>query len=82
VGVIRIINDQGSTQAITILGLEMAVIPICPLNTSDLIFDIFGSIKVRYRLLRWVELVEEALKRYNGTLSDEGRTVRVIGCLL
>jgi hypothetical protein len=34
-GVIWIVYNQGSTQAITILGLEMAMVPECPLKIAS-----------------------------------------------
>jgi hypothetical protein len=35
-GIFRVIDNQGTAQAITILILEMAVVPVCPLqNTKD-----------------------------------------------
>ena len=82
VGVIRIINNQGSTQAITILGLEMAMIPICPLKYQRNLSTFCGGSKVQYRLLKSVEPIEETLIRYNGTLSNRGSTIGVIGIVL
>jgi hypothetical protein len=35
-----------------------------------------------YRLLPWVELVEEALGRYNRALRDKGSTIGVVGMRL
>jgi hypothetical protein len=34
VGVIRVIDDECTTQAITILGPEMAVVPVCALRNQ------------------------------------------------
>ncbi len=83
VGVVWIINDQRSTQAITVLSPIMAVIPVCTLKRSrSQLSRTRGGRGKLYRLLVWVELVVEALARHNRALRDEGRTVSVIGTLL
>jgi hypothetical protein len=83
VGVVWIINDQRSTQAITVLSPIMAVIPVCTLKWSrNQLSRTRGGRGKLYRLLVWIELVVEALARHNRALRDEGRTVGVIGTLL
>ena len=82
-GVVWIINDQSSAQAITILSLIVAVIPVCTLKKLR---NKFSRARVgqgrQYRLIVRVKLVVEALARHNRALRDEGSTVGVIGMLL
>ena len=83
VRVFWVINDQRPTQAITVLGLVMAVIPICTLRKQkNKLSRSFRVGKFKYSLLPRVELVAEAPVRYNRTLSDEGSSVGVIGTCL
>jgi hypothetical protein len=81
--IIWIIDDQSSTQPITVLDLVVAVIPECPLNKrgSELV-DTFDMNKGKYRLVRDRKVIRKAFVRYNGTLGDKSRTIGVVGVLL
>jgi hypothetical protein len=81
--IIWIIDNQSSTQPITVLGLVVAVIPECPLNkrSSELV-DTFDMKKGKYRLVRDRKVICKAFVWYNGTLGDLRRTISVVGVLL
>jgi hypothetical protein len=81
--IICILDNQSSTQPITVLGLVVAVIPECPLNkrSSELV-DTFDMNKGKYRLVRDRKVIREAFVWYNGTLGDISRTIGVVGVLL
>ena len=82
-GIIWIIDNQNPTQTITVLDLEVAVIPECPLNKrgSELV-GTFDMNKGKYRLVRDRKVIRKAFVWYNGTLGNKRRTVGVVGVLL
>jgi hypothetical protein len=82
-GILRVIDDHRSTQPITVLVPEMTVIPESALEWRDVSVSVsYDVIKGPYRLVWDFEIVEETFIRYNWTLSDERRTIGIVGCLL
>jgi hypothetical protein len=81
--IIWIIDNQSTTQSITVLVLVVAVIPECPLNKrrSELV-DTFDINKGKYCLVRDRKVIRKAFVWYNGTLGNKRRTIVVVGVLL
>jgi hypothetical protein len=78
--IVWIIDDQNSTQPITVLGLVVAVIPECPLNKRG--SELVGTLDMnrgKYRLVRDRKVIRKAFVWYNGTLGDTDRTIGVVG---
>lgn len=84
VWVVWIINNQRTTQPITVLVPEMTVIPVCTLgwDNSGLVKYLVSKTRKVYRLVWRIELVHKALLRYERTLSHAYRTVSVVRTLL
>jgi hypothetical protein len=82
-GIIWIIDNQSSTQPITVLGLVVAVIPECPLNKRCSEFvESFDMNKGKYRLVLDRKFIRKAFVWYDGTLGDTSRTIDVVGTIL
>lgn len=81
-GIFRVIDNQSTAQAITILILEMAVVPERPLqNTIDEGPESVVTL-VSYRLVERFKLVEETVSWNDGALGNECGAIDVIGMLL
>ena len=81
--IIWIIDNQSSTQPITVLVLVMAVIPVCPLEKQGReATDMLRYEQREYRLVRDCKVIRKAFIWYNGTLCDIGRTIGVVGVFL
>ena len=82
-GIIWIVNNQSTTQPIAVLGLEVAVIPVCTLEGIGLSLRISREMKKEsYILVRDREVIRKTFVWYNGTLGDISRTIGVVGVLL
>ena len=81
--IVRIINNQSTTQPIAVLVREVTVIPICSLvqQESGLVQYPVPGEKI-YRLAQCIESVQEALIRYYRTLGNGGSTVDEICVML
>jgi hypothetical protein len=77
--VLWIINNQRTTQPVTILILEVTVIPKRSLREYESRLDTTES---NYRLGQCIELVQEALIRYERTLGNKGRTIDIVCVML
>ena len=72
-GIICIIDNQRSTQPVTVLVPVVAVIPECPLKwklceCADITCEVS---KEQYRLFQGYKVVQEGIPWYDGTLGDK-----------
>jgi hypothetical protein len=58
------------------------MIPESALEWCDVSASMLYVIKGPYRLVWDLEIIQETFVRYNWTLSDERRTIGIVGCLL
>lgn len=82
-GIIWIVDNQSTTQPIAVLGLKVAVIPVCTLECIGLSLRISCEMnKESYILIRDRKVIRKTFVWYNGTLGDISRTIGVVGVLL
>jgi hypothetical protein len=82
-GIIWIVDNQGATQPIAVLGPEVAVIPVCTLKCIELSLRMSWDMNKENYILVWDrKVIRKTFVWYNGTLGDISRTIGVVGMLL